>query len=84
MKENISLVQNLAKFGDFPALPGSGEAGQARRGEEDRPFLEVVKRTRALRLEDGEEAGSGEEEEATLTHHTEIPEDSSHKQSILR
>ena len=72
------------KTNDFPALPGSGEAGQARRGEEDRPFLEVVKGTRALRLEDGEEAGSGEEEEATLTHHTEIPEDSSHKQSILR
>ena len=44
---------------DFPALPGSRETGPAK-GEEPRGFLEVVKGTAKLRLEDPE-ASTGSE-----------------------
>ena len=70
------------KTNDFPALPGSMATGPAR-GQEDRAFLEVVKGTGKLRLEDGEEV-EGEEEAEMSSQPTEIPEDSSHKQSIVR
>jgi hypothetical protein len=42
---------------DFPALPGSRETGPAK-GEEPRGFLEVVKGTAKLRLDDPESGDS--------------------------
>jgi len=71
------------KTNDFPALPGSRDA-PARRGEEDRAFLEVVKGTPKMRLEDGEEVFSGDEAEVSSQPPADIPEESSHKQSIVR
>lgn len=71
---------------DFPALPGSREPGGApRRVDEDRPFIEVVKGTAKVRLEDGEEAGSEDEDvESVPNHHQPPQEDSSQKQPVAR
>ncbi len=71
---------------DFPALPGSREPGGApRRVDEDRPFIEVVKGTAKVRLEDGEEAGSDDEDVESVPNHQQPPqEDSSQKQPVAR
>jgi hypothetical protein len=57
---------------DFPALPGSRETGPAK-GEEPRGFLEVVKGTAKLRLEDQEPAaaatGSDTTAQSEADHH---------------
>jgi len=78
------------KTNDFPALPGSLDT-PARRGEEDRAFLAVVKGTGKLRLEDDDVMSGGEEGEGDVEHHAPAApvvvnnvDESSHKQSNFR
>ena len=78
------------KTNDFPALPGSLDT-PARRGEEDRAFLAVVKGTGKLRLEDDDVMSGGEEGEGDVEHHASAApvvvnnvDESSHKQSNFR
>ena len=52
-----AVVVCRAVTNDFPALPGSRETGPAK-GEEPRGFLEVVKGTAKLRLDDQEGEGT--------------------------
>ena len=83
------------KTNDFPALPGSRDA-PARRGDEDRAFLEVVKGTGKMRFEDDEGVSVAEDVvEVDVEHHAPVVaaaaavelnhvDDSSHKQSNNR